>query len=74
MKLWPTRVSDGTVHLPACLEMFDHEAPVSCVSIDDEAGLVAAGAEDGTVVVWTINPARKSSTQLFSKLLTSAKR
>jgi WD40 repeat protein len=74
VKLWPVRLSDATVHLPPVIELYDHEAPISCVAIDDDATLVAAGAEDGTVVIWNINPSRKMGSVQATKLVTNAKR
>jgi WD40 repeat protein len=35
-------------------EFTDHEYPIQCVSIDSNGEIGAAGAEDGSLVVWDL--------------------
>jgi len=50
VKVWRLYGGGGQVEAEPLLELYDHEAPALCVAL--RAKLVAAGAEDGAVLVW----------------------
>ena len=41
------------------LELVDHEAPVTCVAIASSASIVAAGADDGALLIWDARPSSR---------------
>jgi WD40 repeat protein len=51
-------------------EFEDHEYPIHSVSLDTEGSLAAAGAEDGSVIVWDL----RTHTALFQYQASAAKR
>ena len=51
MKLWSLGSVASGEETPL-LELYDHEAPVCCVALNGSATLLAAGAEDGRLLVW----------------------
>ena len=56
------------------LELYEHETPVISVAINDTNTYVAAGAEDGSLVVWSTNFKTRQSSVAFSKLISTAAR
>jgi WD40 repeat protein len=51
VKLWSLGSVASGEETPL-LELYDHEAPVCCVALNGSATLLAAGAEDGRLLVW----------------------
>jgi WD40 repeat protein len=72
VKVW--KISDDGGELEGVLELYEHETPVISVAINDSNTYVAAGAEDGSLVVWSINCKTRQSTVAFSKLISTAAR
>lgn len=56
------------------LELYEHESPVISVAINDGNTFVAAGAEDGSLVVWSTNFKTRQSQLSFTKLISTAAR
>lgn len=50
VKVWEMRGSH--INPKPTNEWFDHESPVLCISLSEDGKYVAAGAEDGKVIVW----------------------
>jgi WD40 repeat protein len=72
VKIWKVS-ADGTSH-DSVLELFEHESPVVSVAINDACTYLAAGAEDGNLVVWAVNPRERESRVSFTKLVSTAGR
>lgn len=70
MKLW--RVNRDGSEREAYLELFEHETSVVSVAVNDGCSYVAAGAEDGSLVVWAIDPTNRTSSVAFTKLISTA--
>ena len=76
VKVWS--VKDHVVSLQAALELYDLEQPASCCDLlfthersTAYCGLLAAGADDGSLVVWAFGSL--STTQLTAAVLFSRK-
>lgn len=61
---------DNVINPRPVAEFFDHESPVHCVCIDEFATLAAAGADDGTVIVWDL----RLNSACFTHVVSPAKR
>ena len=70
VKVWAT--SDGECSIS--LELYDHESAVLCVAMDQSNRYVVAGGEDGSVVVWQVDPKARTSQVLFTKLISTSSR
>ncbi len=76
VKLWEIRgpaqaeSGGGLVRSDPLAVFSEMEGAVRCVALNDAANLVAAGGEDGTLIVWDL----KSGTVLFSSLVVESKR
>ena len=57
MKVWSVGTSTGLLEAAPDVELVDHDTPVQCTAIDGACRHVAAGAEDGSVILWTISAA-----------------
>ena len=72
VKVWKV-TGDGSGH-ESVLELFEHESPVVSVAINETYSYVAAGAEDGNLVVWAVNFAERESRVSFTKLISTTAR
>lgn len=72
VKIWKVS-ADGTAH-DSVLELFEHESPVVSVAINEACTYIAAGAEDGNLVVWAVDLAARESRVSFTKLVSSSGR
>jgi WD40 repeat protein len=54
VKLWELKGPNGTLNSKPTAEFYDHENSVQAVAIDSHAEFAAAGADDGTVLIWNI--------------------
>lgn len=54
VKVWGVSPSTGLLSSVPEAEFFDHDTPIQCVAVDATGRLVAAGAEDGRVCVWSV--------------------
>jgi WD40 repeat protein len=68
------KISEDGGELEGVLELYEHETPVISVAINDANTFVAAGAEDGSLVVWSINCKTRQSSVAFTKLISTAAR
>ena len=55
-------------------EFYDHDTPIQSVAIDSRAEFVAAGAHDGSVVVWMVDTETKDYQVMFSRRINSNSR
>jgi WD40 repeat protein len=76
VKLWeirgPAQVEGGggLVRADPLAVLSEMEGAARCVALNDAANLVAAGGEDGTLIVWDL----KTRTVLFSSLVVESKK
>jgi WD40 repeat protein len=72
VKLWEiTNVTNGggtigavgSASMKNLLEFYDHETSVQVVALHPTATLAAAGAEDGTLIIWDLPYAASTLTQ-----------
>ncbi len=53
VKIWSLKSANGMLSPHPVAEFFDHEHSVMSVAIEENDGyFAAAGAEDGTVIIW----------------------
>jgi factor associated with neutral sphingomyelinase activation len=70
VKVWAT--SDGEASV--ALELYDHESAVMCVAMEQSSSYAVAGGEDGSIVVWRIDPKARTSQVVFTKLISTTSR
>lgn len=68
MKLWEIKSAVGVLSAQPQAEFFDHDRSVVCVALEPlEGRFAAAGAEDGTVIIWNTEQVAVAATVEVSR-------